>query len=261
VRRAVSQRSGVELFSGRGHPELESAAPYLAVEDGLRAAYRQVWSRYRSDDELEVRTENHRRLTRILGGLSSSFGRGISVLDAGCGTGRYFHCLNGVERLVGMDLSPEMLAAARAPVRSEEISARQIELLCANVFLHQWPPASFDLIYSLGMFGNGCPVTAEICDRFHEWLRPGGKLFFNTVEVSTLPWRVRVRMKLRRVLARTLPKSEARHRRAIPFFAMTKRELRKLLRGSRFEKFSVAQVGCVSPLWQGVHLECLAEKT
>jgi len=100
VRRAVSQRSGVELFSGRGHPELESAAPYLAVEEGLRAAYRQVWSRYRSDDELEVRTENHRRLARILGDLSSSFGRGISVLDAGCGTGRYFHCVKGVERLV-----------------------------------------------------------------------------------------------------------------------------------------------------------------
>ena len=198
MRRAVSQPSGVELFSGRGQPELEIAAPYVAVEEGLRAAYRQVWSRYRRDDEFEVRTENHRRLAQILGDLSSAFHQPIAVLDAGCGTGRYFHCLKGVERLVGMDLSPEMLAAARVPVRSEEISAREVDLLCANVFNHSWPPESFDFIYSLGMFGNGCPLTVELCDRFYEWLRPGGKLFFNTVEVATLPLRVRAKMKVRR---------------------------------------------------------------
>ncbi len=38
----------------------------------------------------------------------------IDVLDAGCGTGRHFHCLQHVRLLVGVDISAEMLRAARS---------------------------------------------------------------------------------------------------------------------------------------------------
>jgi SAM-dependent methyltransferase len=108
---------------------------------------------------IEVTTPRHRHLHGILREISTSFGQPISVLDAGCGTGRYFHCLENVALLVGMDLSPEMLAAARHPVRRDSVAARRVQLLCQNICRACFPAGTFDFVYSLGMFGNGCPVT------------------------------------------------------------------------------------------------------
>ncbi len=108
-------------------------------------------------------------------------------MGAGCGTGRYFHCLESVERLVGLEISEDMLAAAQNPVRKEQITAARIEPRRENVYLSSFPPQSFHFIYSLGMFGHGCPVTVEVCNRFCQWLKAGGKLLFNVVDFSGLP--------------------------------------------------------------------------
>src|SRR5947199_6359763 len=105
---------------------------YELVAANVRASYREVSPKYRKDDEIEVTTENHQHVSRILREISSSFTNTISVLDAGCGTGRYFHCLRNVDRLVGIDVSPDMLEAARAPVREAEVCARRIVLRCEN---------------------------------------------------------------------------------------------------------------------------------
>src|SRR5262245_31570719 len=131
---------------------------YALVEQNIRAAYRNVSHKYRQDDEAEVMTENHRRLADTLHQISLSFGRPISVLDAGCGTGRYFHCLKNVDLLVGVDLCPEMLEAARDPVRHDWVEAKSIRLLCENIYQASFPRETFDFIYSLGMFGNGSPL-------------------------------------------------------------------------------------------------------
>jgi SAM-dependent methyltransferase len=155
---------------------------YAVVGEKVSASYKAVFQQYRRDDEIEVASENHRHLSGILTQLTTSFPRPVRVLEAGCGTGRYFHCLRNVEELVGLDVCPEMLQAAEHPVREEEITVPNIRLICENVFLASLPTNSFDAIYSLGMFGNGCPVTTDILGRFHDWLAPGGKLFFNAVD-------------------------------------------------------------------------------
>ena len=72
---------------------------YRAVEDTVKAGYREITSQYRRDDEIEVRTENHRRLAATLKRICASFREPIHVLDLGCGTGRYFHCLQNVAHL------------------------------------------------------------------------------------------------------------------------------------------------------------------
>src|SRR5437867_2451402 len=113
---------------------------YELVAANLRASYREVNPKYRQDDEIEVTTENHRHYSHILRGISSSFARPITVLDVGCGTGRYFHCLKNVEQLVGIDVSPDMLRAAESPVRESEITAEEIQLICENIFLASFPP-------------------------------------------------------------------------------------------------------------------------
>lgn len=233
-------------------------------EDHLRASYRDQCAQYRKDDEIEVTSAHHRRIRGILRDISRSFGRPIRVLEAGCGTGRYFHCLENVDDLIGVDLSPEMLEAARNPVCGDEVTVRNIELLCESVFDVRFDPSSFDFIYSFGMFGFACPVTVEICNRFHNWLRPGGKLFFNVIDRGGWPIGTRLRRSVRDRVYEMAPRSlrqrlDARTN-GMAMHDMTRRKLESLMRKTPFRQFRVESRVCLSPLWQGSHLECLAEK-
>ena len=235
---------------------------YQRAEAALRHSYDENAAKYRRDDEIEVTSAHHQRLAAKLSAISSSFGRPISVLDAGCGTGRFFHALKNVHKLVGMDISPEMLHAARQPVKSPEITAGNIELIQRNIFFVSFPPQSFDLIYSFGMFGHGCPITKEICDKFHSWLVPGGQVFFDTVDIAGLPWWERTRKQVRKAIYPNLPQKVKtildQRENDTPFFGLTLRELEDILRASRFSSFAVISKICESPLWQGRHLECRA---
>jgi SAM-dependent methyltransferase len=237
---------------------------YELVAANVRASYREIGPKYRDDDEIEVTTENHRRLSNILGAATASFNRPISVLDAGCGTGRYFHCLRNVEELVGIDISPDMLEAAESPVLEEEVTAGEIQLICENIYTASFPAGSFDFIYSLGMFGHGCPVTLDLCGRFHEWLKPNGRLFFNVVDLATLSFRYRLRKRLRPIVYPLLPpalKRKLDERQSwLPLFGVTRRELRKLMAKSRFREYAVSSHVCQSSLWQGVLVECSATR-
>src|SRR6185437_3046884 len=217
---------------------------YEAVEETIRAGYREVSSQYRHDDEVEVTTPNHHRICATLQRICVSFPHPIRVLDVGCGTGRYFHCLTNVEELTGVDISEEMLQEAEAnPVRQEMISVKTINLLRGNAYLTSFLPESFHFVYSLGMFGNGCPVTPEVCNRFYEWLAPGGKLFFNTVDFAGLPLWDRARRQARafvypmlsRRLKSVLDERESRQ----PWFSMNKEQLEDVLRQTRFRTFQV----------------------
>jgi ubiquinone/menaquinone biosynthesis C-methylase UbiE len=238
---------------------------YEAVEETIKAGYREVSSQYRQDDEIEVTTANHQRICATLQRICVSFSHPIQVLDVGCGTGRYFHCLTNVDELTGIDISDEMLHTAETnPVRQELISVKRIQLIRGNAYLNTFTPESFHFIYSLGMFGNGCPVTPEICNRFYEWLKPGGKLYFNTVDFAGLPLWYRARRQARhfvypmltRRLKNVLDERESRQ----PAFSMNRHELEDVLRQSNFKTFQVVSHVCQSPLWQGRHLECIASK-
>jgi SAM-dependent methyltransferase len=238
---------------------------YEQIEQVITAEYRAASAQYRSDDEIEVLSENHQRLCHVLRRICRSIPGPLSVLDVGCGTGRHFHCLENVAHLTGSDICEEMLAAARVPVRAEQVTAQNIELIRGNIYLQNFAPGSFDVIYSLGMFGHGCPVTVELCDKFHDWLKPGGKLFFNVVDFDGLPLWYRARRGFRdmayplvgRRLRAVLDKREQRS----PFFGLTGRQLKRIISRTRFASdFTVTSQVCNSPLWTGRHLECLAAK-
>jgi len=234
-------------------------------QNDLQDTYRKAAAEYRRDDEIEVHTDHHCWIWKSLADLSSSFEREISVLDAGCGTGRHFHCLKNVKRLVGLDLSPEMLGAARAPIRAELISAKEIELVRGDVRKVMLPHHSFDLIYSLGMFGYGCELTVEVLNRFYDWLSPEGILLVDVSNSSGVLRSVRLRAALRKFAYPLLPAvvrkriDERRH--GVPFSPVSRRELTRLLRRSAFPDWEIYHRPYHSPCWSVEKLECIAARS
>jgi ubiquinone/menaquinone biosynthesis C-methylase UbiE len=197
--------------------------------------------------------------------LSNGFGKKINVLDIGCGTGRYFHCLRNVKRLVGIDISAPMLELARDPVKSKKLDIEDIELRCGDIYSLELPDQSFDLIYSIGVVGEYSPINNVLLDKFSRLLVPQGRLFFTVVDVYSrfqMPENKQasfMRRALRKLFPLLPPFAKKSLNRALSSFYMTDRELISLLRKSQFATFKASRFEHPSG-WQGTHLDCLAEK-
>jgi ubiquinone/menaquinone biosynthesis C-methylase UbiE len=100
-------------------------------------------------------TYSRKRLDTCLQGLLPRQGKGLRVLDVGCGTGYYTARLrqHGFD-VTGIDASPEMLEQAR--VRNPDVALRQ-----ADVEHLPFPDASFDIVICIEVLrylprSNGC---------------------------------------------------------------------------------------------------------
>jgi SAM-dependent methyltransferase len=137
--------------------------------------------KYRAHDDEFESSEPCRRFADWLRQLCRTFSSPIDVLDLGCGTGRYFWALEGVREVVGIDASPAMLAEARNPYNASRISAHTVTLVEGDLFGHQFEPARFDLVYSIGVLAEHVPLDAEVVAHVSRWLKPNGRFAFTTV--------------------------------------------------------------------------------
>lgn len=102
---------------------------------------------------------------------------GDAVLDLGCGAG--FDALVAAQlvgpagRVVGIDLSPEMLAVAEAG--RAEVGFSRVEFRAAAVEALPFPDASFDVALSNGVL-NLVPDKPAALREIFRVLRPGGRL-------------------------------------------------------------------------------------
>lgn len=98
---------------------------------------------------------------------------GATVLDAGCGTGRYCAALadRGAARVVGVDFSPEMLRRA-APTGARRVLGDLGALPLAT--------ASIDVVVS-GLALNDVPDLAIAIAELARVLRPRGTLVYSVV--------------------------------------------------------------------------------
>jgi ubiquinone/menaquinone biosynthesis C-methylase UbiE len=100
---------------------------------------------------------------------------GDTVLDFGCGTGINFSRLErGVGptgKIIGVDLSPDMLAKARMRVAARGWT--NITLVEADVATVELAPASVDAV--LSCYTNDIMMTPEALRRAAAALRPGGR--------------------------------------------------------------------------------------
>ncbi len=102
---------------------------------------------------------------------------GEAVLDLGCGAG--FDAFVATQlvgptgRVVGIDMSPEMIAVAKAGLR--EAKFPQVEFQVAQVEVLPFPDASFDVALSNGVL-NLIPDKPRALREVFRVLRPGGRL-------------------------------------------------------------------------------------
>jgi SAM-dependent methyltransferase len=137
--------------------------------------------RYRDHDNELDDCRPYEELVAWLRDISARMPPGFDALDLGCGTGRYFWALQGVRELTGLDQSAPMLEQAAAPVHADRIAATRVSLVRGDLAQHDFAPASFDLVYSVGVLAEHAPLDAAIAGRVARWLRPGGRFAFTTV--------------------------------------------------------------------------------
>jgi SAM-dependent methyltransferase len=168
------------------------------------------------------------------------------------------------KELVGLDISQQMLDAARNPVRSEEVSARKVTLVQGDLFSTKFPAGHFDFIYCLGVFGNGCGVNARACGKIWEWLAPGGFWMFDATDVSCLPARLKIRKQLAAGIYSALPRAAKNlwMKRAgwPPFFGAELNRVRRELQTRGFEIEWITSRRSQLPTGTGFKLEVLCRK-
>lgn len=101
---------------------------------------------------------------------------GQDVLDVGCGTGDLAIALarRGVRRVVGVDFSPGMLAAAGEKIRRLGPSGR-VFLVEGDALALPFPDASFDRVTSGFLLRNLADLALALTE-MRRVLRPGGRV-------------------------------------------------------------------------------------
>ena len=218
---------------------------------------------YRQSDEVIIGTGARRHFAEVLEGITRSFERPISVLDIGCGTGRFFHCLRNVQSLLGVDASPYMLAEARTPVRAEAIDAKQIELQCADIQEVDLTGRRFDFIYSIGVLGEFVPMTPRLCRKLLAALSPEGRLFFTVVDTHSRLDHDKCGPRVIRAVAGRVFRHAPNWLRqgmnqCVSSLQMTKAQLQKCLAEAGADAYEISRYEHPPRSgWQGAHYECL----
>lgn len=239
--------------------------PVDPAHEWLQNTYDRTARKYRAQDEEHVSGRDYQRISQVLRDVTSSFDREIRVLDLGCGTGRYFHCVQNASDLVGLDISQQMLDAARNPVRGDEVTARKVTLTKGDLFSAKFPDGHFDFIYCLGVFGNGCALGRAAYARIRQWLAPGGMLFFDALDVSAMPLGRRIRKRAMARLYSLLPRSAktrwVQQTGWPPFFGTNVQTLQSRLQKSGFEIEWITSRRSQLPAGPGFKIEALCKKS
>ena len=123
----------------------------------------------------------------LVPGLSERFAKGIRMLDVGCGSGRIVNRLAGLfphSRFVGMDLSAEATAAARAEASAK--GSRNVEFVAGDLsnFDETASAEAFDLVTTFdAVHDQSRPLN--VLKGIHRSLAPDGVYLMQDIKGSS----------------------------------------------------------------------------
>lgn len=190
------RESSLESTDGESFP-IVNGIPRFVSADNYAAAFGLEWTIHRTTqlDSFSGQPISRTRLERCLGRPLSSL-KGLRVLEAGCGAGRFTELLVGAGALVhSMDLSVAVDA------NRENIGHRpNYRIAQADLRQPPFPRASFDVVISLGVLQH-TPSPEESLTALWSMVRPGGMLVVDHYRWSLSsatkvgPWPVRAVLK------------------------------------------------------------------
>ncbi len=238
--------------------------PYHEIAEEARKRYDRFAKASRAIDASTIDQELRSHYGKIITLLCRPFSRPIPVLALGCAPGRYFHFLDNVQKLIGIDASSEMLKEARQPIHQEQINIPHTELICGDFSAQAFPAESFDLIYSIGVMGEYAPLDKTICQKLNVWLKPGGKLFFSVVDAASKPSTQSLKRHIAEGLYPVLPagwKSKIRQDKLWRSLYLTETQLKEILKAGDLSDVTINRFGVeATDGWVGAHFDCFTTK-
>jgi SAM-dependent methyltransferase len=157
------------LTCGRHPWPIVGGIPRFVPEEAYAASFGFQWTRFsRLQLDTGDQRESEETFTRKTG-LTPGDVAGATVLDVGCGMGRFSDVVaRWGGRVVGIDLSGAVVAASRNLETRKDAA-----ILQSDVFNLPFRDSAFDLIFSLGVLHH-TPDTREAFLRLPRLVRPGG---------------------------------------------------------------------------------------
>mgnify|MGYP000942765643 CR=1 FL=1 len=105
-------------------------------------------------------------------------GKGMTILDCGCGTGNFsIKLAEKGARVTGVDLSAEMMAVAQEKARRRELDINFVEADICNL---AFPDNYFDAVFTMAVF-EAIPDSKKAFQEMIRVLKPGKYLLIGTI--------------------------------------------------------------------------------
>jgi len=215
---------------------------YSALSARARKEYNSDYAAgYRQSDDRGFGTPYHVDYEQLLSEVTSVSDTPLSILDVGCGTGRYWHALHHVRSLTGADVSLDMLHEAKAPVCAEKITT-PVSLLQSEILYLPFRPQTFDLVYSIGVLGDFFPFDLNVCERLRSLVKPGGRLLLTVKDCrspSATSWKRELALRLLPFMPLSLQRAMSvrlRHR-----LSLSEAELRAIFNAFSWSQYTITE--------------------
>lgn len=166
-----------------------SASCDRAGEPKTQKLYGALWDQF----DTSVYIEEASRILRerfAATGFLDSIAPGSTLLDAGCGSGRYTMALARLTpaRVIGLDLGATSLERARQIASDARIA--NVEFRAGNVLELPFADASIDCVFSNGVLHHTGDTVRGLRE-MHRVLKPGGRAFLYLYGAGGVFWHAR----------------------------------------------------------------------
>lgn len=168
---------------GGTYPIQRSVPRFVAPADDYCGNFGFQWQAWRTlqIDRLSGHTLSEDRLIADSRWPREWF-RGKTILDAGCGAGRFADVAAGLgARVIGVDISAAIDACRETTTIHDSKPGGRVDCLQASLFELPLKPGIFDAIYCMGVIQH-TPDPASLMRGLPRYLKPGGRLAYNFYE-------------------------------------------------------------------------------